>query len=198
MTTSISPSAALAVIETAFSEPEKLALAGFPAGYSGQTREACALDLRADRLFGLKASGSRRARARHLAEVPPRDGALLREGLAVILPRLAGALIEAAGTGLRDQVYDRDVIPGIGAQSGHLTPAVPAQELAEEPIDSIDIVWPLWTNVSAAISRSGTVAVADLDLAARNDAAAHLRTSASWQSNHPRTAPLLASRTNQR
>jgi integrase/recombinase XerD len=39
-------SAALAVIEPAFSEPEKLALAGFLAGYSGQTRDAYALDLR--------------------------------------------------------------------------------------------------------------------------------------------------------
>jgi hypothetical protein len=46
MTTSISPSAALAVIEPAFSEPEKLALAGFLAGYSCQTREAYPLDLR--------------------------------------------------------------------------------------------------------------------------------------------------------
>jgi integrase/recombinase XerD len=46
MTTSISLSAALAVVEPAFSEPEKLALAGFLAGYSGQTRAAYALDLR--------------------------------------------------------------------------------------------------------------------------------------------------------
>ena len=46
MTTSISSSAALAVIEPAFSEPQKLALAGFLAGYSGKTREAYALDLR--------------------------------------------------------------------------------------------------------------------------------------------------------
>jgi hypothetical protein len=46
MTTSTRSSAALAVIEPAFSEPEKLALAGFLAGYSGQTREAYALDLR--------------------------------------------------------------------------------------------------------------------------------------------------------
>jgi integrase/recombinase XerD len=46
MTTSISASAALAVIEPVFSEPEKLALAGFLAGYSGMTREAYALDLR--------------------------------------------------------------------------------------------------------------------------------------------------------
>jgi hypothetical protein len=43
MTTSMSPSAVLAVIEPAFSEAEKLALAGFLAGYSGMTREAYAL-----------------------------------------------------------------------------------------------------------------------------------------------------------
>ena len=36
----------LAVIEPAFSEAEKLALAGFLAGYSGMTREAYTLDLR--------------------------------------------------------------------------------------------------------------------------------------------------------
>jgi Phage integrase, N-terminal SAM-like domain len=45
-TTMPSPSAALAVIEPAFSETEKLALAGFLAGYSGMTREAYTLDLR--------------------------------------------------------------------------------------------------------------------------------------------------------
>ena len=38
--------AALAVIEPAFTEAEKLALAGFLAGYSGMTREAYTLDLR--------------------------------------------------------------------------------------------------------------------------------------------------------
>jgi len=46
MTTSTSSSATVAVIEPAFSEPEKLALAGFLAGYSGMTRDAYALDLR--------------------------------------------------------------------------------------------------------------------------------------------------------
>ncbi len=46
MTTTMSSSAALAVIEPAFSEAEKLALAGFLAGYCGLTREAYALDLR--------------------------------------------------------------------------------------------------------------------------------------------------------
>jgi integrase/recombinase XerD len=40
------PLSALAVIEPAFSEAEKRALAGFLAGYSGMTREAYTLDLR--------------------------------------------------------------------------------------------------------------------------------------------------------
>ena len=39
-------SAGLAVIEPAFTQAEKLALAGFLAGYSGMTREAYTLDLR--------------------------------------------------------------------------------------------------------------------------------------------------------
>ncbi|HEX9515308.1 MAG TPA: site-specific integrase [Streptosporangiaceae bacterium] len=46
MTTTISSPAALAVIEPAFTEAERLTLAGFLAGYSGLTREAYALDLR--------------------------------------------------------------------------------------------------------------------------------------------------------
>jgi site-specific recombinase XerD len=46
MTTTMTSSSALAVIEPVFSESEKLALAGFLAGYSGLTREAYALDLR--------------------------------------------------------------------------------------------------------------------------------------------------------
>src|SRR5690349_10956983 len=41
-----STSAAVAAIEPVFSEPERLALAGFLAGYTGLTREAYALDLR--------------------------------------------------------------------------------------------------------------------------------------------------------
>jgi site-specific recombinase XerD len=45
MTTS-APSTALATIQPAFTDPERLALAGFLAGYRGLTREAYALDLR--------------------------------------------------------------------------------------------------------------------------------------------------------
>jgi integrase/recombinase XerD len=40
------PSTALATIQPAFTDPERLALAGFLAGYRGLTREAYALDLR--------------------------------------------------------------------------------------------------------------------------------------------------------
>jgi integrase/recombinase XerD len=41
-----STSAAVAAAESVFTEPERLALAGFLAGYTGLTREAYALDLR--------------------------------------------------------------------------------------------------------------------------------------------------------
>ena len=45
MTTAV-PSAALAAIQPVFTEAERVALAGFLAGYRGLTREAYALDLR--------------------------------------------------------------------------------------------------------------------------------------------------------
>ena len=44
MTTAL-PSTALATIQPAFTDAERLALAGFLAGYRGLTREAYALDL---------------------------------------------------------------------------------------------------------------------------------------------------------
>jgi integrase/recombinase XerD len=44
--TTTTPTAALATIQPAFTDPERLALAGFLAAYSGLTREAYALDLR--------------------------------------------------------------------------------------------------------------------------------------------------------
>ena len=44
--TTAAPSTALAAIQPAFTDPERLALAGFLAGYRGLTREAYALDLR--------------------------------------------------------------------------------------------------------------------------------------------------------
>jgi integrase/recombinase XerD len=45
MTTAV-PTTALATIQPAFTDAERLALAGFLAGYRGLTREAYALDLR--------------------------------------------------------------------------------------------------------------------------------------------------------
>ena len=44
--TTAAPSAALATIQPAFTDAERIALAGFLAGYRGLTREAYALDLR--------------------------------------------------------------------------------------------------------------------------------------------------------
>jgi hypothetical protein len=44
--TTAAPSTALATIQAAFTDPERLALAGFLAGYRGLTREAYTLDLR--------------------------------------------------------------------------------------------------------------------------------------------------------
>jgi integrase/recombinase XerD len=45
MTTTTSP-AALVPVAPVFTSTERLALAGFLAGYSGLTRQACELDLR--------------------------------------------------------------------------------------------------------------------------------------------------------
>ena len=44
--TTAAPSTALATIQPAFTNPERLAPAGFLAGYRGLTREAYTLDLR--------------------------------------------------------------------------------------------------------------------------------------------------------
>jgi integrase/recombinase XerD len=44
--TTTSPSTALVPVQPVFSDAERLALAGFLAGYRGPTREACTLDLR--------------------------------------------------------------------------------------------------------------------------------------------------------
>jgi hypothetical protein len=45
MTTAV-PSTALVTVQPAFTDPERLALAGYLAGYRGLTRDAYALDLR--------------------------------------------------------------------------------------------------------------------------------------------------------
>ena len=44
--TTAAPSTALTTIQPAFTDAERIALAGFLAGYRGLTREAYALDLR--------------------------------------------------------------------------------------------------------------------------------------------------------
>jgi hypothetical protein len=44
--TTVTPSAVLVPVQPLFTDAERFALAGFLAGYRGQTREAYALDLR--------------------------------------------------------------------------------------------------------------------------------------------------------
>ena len=56
--TTTTPSTALATIQPVFTESERLALAGFLAGYRGLTREAYTLDLR--QFTGRCVSGSLR------------------------------------------------------------------------------------------------------------------------------------------
>ena len=58
--TTAAPSTALATIQPAFTDPERLALAGYLAGYRGLTREAYALDLRQFTTWCRTASESRR------------------------------------------------------------------------------------------------------------------------------------------
>jgi hypothetical protein len=53
--TTATPSTALATIQPAFTDAERLALAGYLAGYRGLTREAYALDLRQLRQPGASA-----------------------------------------------------------------------------------------------------------------------------------------------
>jgi len=46
MSTTVTPSTEIVVFDRSFADPERLALAGFLAGYSGQTRDAYTMDLR--------------------------------------------------------------------------------------------------------------------------------------------------------
>ena len=63
--TTAAPSTALATIQPAFADPERLALAGFLAGYRGLTREAYALDLRQPKLPAAPAARATRAALDH-------------------------------------------------------------------------------------------------------------------------------------
>src|SRR5260221_14389065 len=141
MTTSISSSAALAVIEPAFSEAEKLALTGFLAGYSGMTGEAYALDLRQvaawcrqrqRRLFAvrcadieqfardLEAAGLGTAAEHALVSLLALNGLRVSEA--------TGANIEALGT---ERGHRNLAITRKGRQSHH--PAPPGYRTGDRP-----------------------------------------------------------------
>jgi len=75
--TTAAPSTALTTIQPAFTDAERIALAGFLAGYRGLTREAYALDLRQFtnwcRARSLALFAARRDRGRHRG-LRPRPG----------------------------------------------------------------------------------------------------------------------------
>jgi integrase/recombinase XerD len=151
MTTTMSSSAALAVIEPAFCEAEKLALAGFLAGYSGLTREAYALDLRQFtawcrqrqlRLFAvrradielfardLEAAGRARATVtRRLSTIAGLYKYAVEEDLLAHSPaahvRRPRLDYESHAAGLdRNEVGALLVAAGLGAERGHRTLAI--------------------------------------------------------------------------
>jgi site-specific recombinase XerD len=100
------PSTALATIQPAFTDPERLALAGFLAGFRGLTREAYALDLRQFtswcRIRSLALFAVRRADIEHLGlERGHRTLTITRKGAKVVTvplaPRTARAIDLAVG-----------------------------------------------------------------------------------------------------
>ena len=104
--TTAAPSTALVMIQPAFTDAERLALAGFLAGYRGLTREACALDLRQFttwcRARSLNLFAARRADIEHLGlERGHRTLTITRKGGKVMIiplaPRTARAIDLAVG-----------------------------------------------------------------------------------------------------
>jgi integrase/recombinase XerD len=97
--TTTAPSTALVTIQPAFTDAERLALAGFLAGYRGLTREAYALDLRQFttwcRARSLGLFSVRRADiesfARELEARGPSRGSLDRHATCIVAAYVAGA-----------------------------------------------------------------------------------------------------------
>jgi integrase/recombinase XerD len=94
--TTAAPSTALATIQPAFTDPERLALAGYLAGYRGLTREAHALDLRRFttwcRARGLGLFAARRADIESFAREPEAKG----RARATVTRRLSRCLLTVA------------------------------------------------------------------------------------------------------
>jgi len=63
--TAMTPSTALVTFQPAFTDPERLALAGYLAGYRGLTREAYALDLRQFTTWSAAKAGGAASKGRY-------------------------------------------------------------------------------------------------------------------------------------
>ena len=123
--TTAAPSTALATIQPAFTDAERLALAGFLAGYRGLTREAYALDLR-------QFTSWCRARSLHLFAVrraacsrAPPLAAGRRHTYATVLP--------ATTDGIGEGGLDRGERGGWGG-SGHRAPPGRAETRQAGPV----------------------------------------------------------------
>jgi hypothetical protein len=128
--TTTTPSTALVMIQPAFSNPERLALAGFLAAYRGLTREAYTLDLRQFTTWC-------RTRSLHLLAVRRAD-----------IEGFARDLEEAAGVTGR-----RRWLPGVGSLV-----AGPGSDLSEEPALGSEPAAP--ETVAAPVCPSGPVCAA--------------------------------------
>src|SRR5580692_8508342 len=118
--TTATPSTALATIQPAFTDAERLALAGFLAGYRGLTREAYTLDLR-------QFTAWCRARSLALFRRPPRGHRGLRAG--------AGSPGQGPRHGHPAAVHHRRVLQvrGRGRTPGQLAGRQRTRRLCPEP-----------------------------------------------------------------
>jgi Phage integrase, N-terminal SAM-like domain len=118
--TTAAPSTALVTIQPAFTNAERFALAGFPAGYRGLTRDAYALDLRQFstwcRARSLALFAVRRADIESFArELEARGRAATTVGSALDLKKVLA--IHGSGLGRRGE---RAVMPSPAASSARL------------------------------------------------------------------------------
>lgn len=133
--TTAAPSTALATIQPAFTDAERLALAGFLAGYRGLTRDAYALDLRQFTIWcrarSLPLFSVRRADIEGFArdlEARGREAATYRTGCSatevrlptqvhqVVSSQLSGAGSPTAGNGASPR-HSRSVFSSVSTRS---------------------------------------------------------------------------------
>ena len=159
--TTAAPSAALATIQPVFTDAERVALAGFLAGYRGLTREAYALDLR-------QFASWCRARSAGAVRRPPCRHRVLRQGPGSHGPRPCHGHPAAVHHRRVLQVRRRRRTPG--SLSGRACPPSPGRLRVPR-----DRAGPQRARRTAGDGRARPPVRARADLAARPERAAGLR-----------------------